>query len=1324
MTGTKKIVNIELPQATNVLFKKQASLKNICARGQSNCFVKMKASSIKDTSGNELSQAVTKAVVQNPVDDSVPPQLLSFAFDSSREEIVLTFNDVMEVSTLNTKKITFQSSPGSNPVAAHTLSGDYSAQLTAGQSFEIKLQLTSEDVNKIKLDANLATTSANTYASVDLLAAQDVFGNLLTSITPSNAKKVSNFTADTKAPELFAFSVNLNQTDAELGLTFTEPVKLSSFQYPLITLHGEKNSNQDTTHTLNDVGGHSATISSSGRVVTIAVAHKDVNEIKALSGLANKRERALLSLAEGVVSDMNDIKSTSLSVLNARTADTYIADEFAPVMTKFDLDMDTAQLTLYFSETVNTGSLDLDGELVIVDAASGSGTESVTLSGFVSFSSVDSSTIRVNLTNSDITSLQQRYGLATTNMTTYAEVRSGAVKDMANNPVRASTSRISVGHFTRDTTPPRLESFSLDMDTTTVKLTFSEVVCAHCPLKSLDLSGIGFQNATSYNAMSNDRVELKTTVSAVLDTSGLDQKIVTIELHKNDADKIKLLTGLCTVEANTFISIAGKTIMDMSGNSVSEIANTAGVRAVGFTEDTTSPTLVRYALDMKNNAELTMVFSEPIQILTLNASKLTFLSSPSSINSYILTSKGDTTSSNGNQIVFFASKEDTNEIKKIPGLADSQSSTYISITSPFVEDMNGNGNAVILSEDAQNAQSFAGDSVSPRLDEFDMDANTGVMKFRFSETVNLTSFLFKKIIVQDSFDSNIGLQHRLTDATILSSSNNVEVEIKISDFDRNTIKRKGIALANSSCFVSIDESAVKDMSGSFSIERKNGLTSIQVKSYRKDDSSPNLNNLDFSLNDGKFTMSFSEAVDYSTLKITGLTLQNDAIGTVNYTLTDGLSFPSRKCNTCGADDFLISKCNSTHDTICKSCKQCGSGEFTLSSCNSTHDAVCKTCSTQGANQFVKIPCSKYDDAIIETCTPSQTCRSTEYKLSLCTATTNDVCQSCTVCGVEEYETKDCLAGEDRICKACKICSSNQFVTSECTKVADTICQNCSTCPTGAFSRKTCGRFSDTECESCTTCKASEFMVSECTPEKDAVCSECSGCAMDEFISQNCTTNQNTKCSKCRGSCASNQYMESSCTVTSDMVCVDCAEGCASCAGPGDSCLRCDIGHAMRDGKCYEADKCPEGTYLKDDECKECDSSCKTCTGPGASCSSCPGGMVLENGLCKRSGSCPNVETYLDSTCKVCHANCGDDCMGPQNTDCIGCEPGFFSSGPQSRTCTNTCPSGTFDAGGNVCSPCHMGCKKCSGPSATQCTECATGYKKNKDGVCVYRCPKA
>jgi hypothetical protein len=192
---------------------------------------------------------------------------------------------------------------------------------------------------------------------------------------------------------------------------------------------------------------------------------------------------------------------------------------------------------------------------------------------------------------------------------------------------------------------------------------------------------------------------------------------------------------------------------------------------------------------------------------------------------------------------------------------------------------------------------------------------------------------------------------------------------------------------------------VKDMSGSFSIERKNGLTSIQVKSYRKDDSSPNLNNLDFSLNDGKFTMSFSEAVDYSTLKITGLTLQNDAIGTVNYTLTDGLSFPSRKCNTCGADDFLISKCNSTHDTICKSCKQCGSGEFTLSSCNSTHDAVCKTCSTQGANQFVKIPCSKYDDAIIETCTPSQTCRSTEYKLSFCTATPNDVCQSCTVCGV-------------------------------------------------------------------------------------------------------------------------------------------------------------------------------------------------------------------------------------------------------------------------------------------------------------------------------------
>ena len=53
----------------------------------------------------------------------------------------------------------------------------------------------------------------------------------------------------------------------------------------------------------------------------------------------------------------------------------------------------------------------------------------------------------------------------------------------------------------------------------------------------------------------------------------------------------------------------------------------------------------------------------------------------------------------------------------------------------------------------------------------------------------------------------------------------------------------------------------------------------------------------------------------------------------------------------------------------------------------------------------------------------------------------------------------------------------------------------------------------------------------------------------------------------------------------------------------------------------------------------------------------------------------------------------------------------------------TCPSGFY--GNNYqCVPCHISCKHCKGPLATDCTSCKDGLVRanNGTGLCLDNCP--
>eukprot|EP01147_Barroeca_monosierra_P003829 gene3829-6339_t len=206
-----------------------------------------------------------------------------------------------------------------------------------------------------------------------------------------------------------------------------------------------------------------------------------------------------------------------------------------------------------------------------------------------------------------------------------------------------------------------------------------------------------------------------------------------------------------------------------------------------------------------------------------------------------------------------------------------------------------------------------------------------------------------------------------------------------------------------------------------------------------------------------------------------------------------------------------------------------------------------------------------------------------------------------------------------------------------------------------------------------------------------------------------------------------------------------------CSGHGD----CNgDGFRYGTGKCkcidnFEGkfcDKCRSGYFLQvadeGTKCIKCDDSCKHCTGPGSSnCTICQTGYTSQSGVCEDVDECTNLNNCHDDnticvnnpgsfSCETCDVACKDGCTGIGPDFCINCREGFRSQASdgcedinecekidvceQGMTCRNT--PGSF-----ICDKCSDSCQQesgCTGPSASDCHECASGYHFNGKGECT------
>jgi hypothetical protein len=133
-----------------------------------------------------------------------------------------------------------------------------------------------------------------------------------------------------------------------------------------------------------------------------------------------------------------------------------------------------------FTEPIDAGTFDAADFSLQSENVTGGDTDHLTLSGSLG-STDDSDTLLLELDSATVNALKADSDLAVSRSSTFMSiVDGGSITDMAGNTLTAigNSSAMNAAAHTGDRTDPTLESFTLNLDTFVLALTFSETVNA------------------------------------------------------------------------------------------------------------------------------------------------------------------------------------------------------------------------------------------------------------------------------------------------------------------------------------------------------------------------------------------------------------------------------------------------------------------------------------------------------------------------------------------------------------------------------------------------------------------------------------------------------------------------------------------------------------------------------------------------------------------------------------------------------------------------------------------------------------------------------
>ena len=546
------IIIISLSPADLNHIKSQTNL----ATHSFNSFLFIHESTFVDMNNNILSFGNTSVMVRNFIMDSTPPILQSFDLDLSNNSLLLTFSEVINISSLRLPLLTLTSTQFLISTSQKiSLAGGYISgrSLIIGQPPVVVVSLLESDLNKIKNFDMLALDNSSTFLSISPDAAFDYSNNSLYPININASLSVRNYFPDTVNPILLSFALNLD--DLVLSLLFSETVQVSTLMIPDIFIKTTKNFINGSYSLLDSF----LLVYDNEPFVNLSLGFKDRNFIKLRTDLCTQMTNCFISYNSSLIRDTNGNFVIQIPSTQAQSISLFNPDSTNPSLTFGLLDLDSSVLSLTFDEPVDSTSLNLDQitiQSIPETLTNFSHFETLIHGEFPLYSSSNSTNgivIDILLGTMNLFSIQQNIHLATDSASSFLSF-SSFIHDMNRNIINPLLQQDAIPlYFIADTTEPILENFSLDMNSGYLNMTFDEVVVG------------GTLNPSLVVISSELLFEYSTSVVRLSQTSNLPQifdRYITIILSKQTLDLIKLDSTLATITSNTYLTLEDNCVED------------------------------------------------------------------------------------------------------------------------------------------------------------------------------------------------------------------------------------------------------------------------------------------------------------------------------------------------------------------------------------------------------------------------------------------------------------------------------------------------------------------------------------------------------------------------------------------------------------------------------------------------------------------------------------------------------------------------------------------------------------------------------------------
>ena len=803
-----------------------------------------------DYSGNALSasgviQASQVITSLTPVN---PPLLQNATLDLNNNSLILTFNQAMSPSLtvpglISLTPLGISLSPSTNVGLFNDNDTILQLSLTQSDSSDIKFFFTTDIFVSLGSNAAFSTESE---------------GNLIQSL------QIQTIVPDTTGPSVSSYTFDLNS--GQVIITFNEPVSNETYNASSVWLSNAMNSlPSGQPLTSSDVIASSA----SNTIMIIQLPSSIITTVTSDPNLATSSDNTFLFFTPSSFQDLffNPLQPPPSSIKPT----SFVSDSTSPSLQAFTLDLDNGVLSLSFSEVVIASSFQVS-QLTLYDTSLSNNlvvTDSTTLStGYVSI-------INAQIQGSSLNMLK---ALLNGGLVVRLSMTSSAITDSSSNEVTAisSSNPLNSAQVTPDTTAPSLLSLTAgNVAEKTLTMTFNEYI----EPASWNDAGLTLYLNTStgiytFTGFTNGQV-----------SSDISSNLTYVISDAKFQGLLQIRYQQAYYSGSIGVSLSPTTVTDIGGNEVIQ----STVYYFSMMTDPGSPQLVSFQLDL-DNANLTMIFSEPVLINQIQNQVIVQNSASSPTESVTLTSNAYDSQEGmtGTSITLTLQLGDVISIAGNPDLGSTTSNTYLSLGTSMSVDYSGNFlQSQSSAIQASSVVDYSG-QLNPQVRSFDLDLDSNQMTLHFSAPVNVSTLIPSKITLLNATSLPLTTVS-LTNVTLIAQGEQTDFRFLLNTRDIINIKRHPLCYTESNCYGSFAQGLALN-----SIQLQSLATpSVQVSSLVQDVTPPRFLAFPvFDLNSGLFTIIFSEPINGSSTQFTQVTFSNEVSSpSQSVTLTEGFTSP-------------------------------------------------------------------------------------------------------------------------------------------------------------------------------------------------------------------------------------------------------------------------------------------------------------------------------------------------------------------------------------------------------------------------------------------------